>query len=295
MLPDVSRPQQERLFHIDFRAWFLGRVTRQDLTTRFGLSEAAATRDIALYRSLAKGNLDFDQSTKTYRCAAGYRPLFEHDPRRSLTAISEGIGDDQVGAAVPHVRAEHPLRLNPPRVEVIAAVSRAIAGRQALRIVYQSLTSGRTTRDVLPHALVDTGVRWHVRAFDRRRDRFADFVLTRIEEAARGDAPAAEHEDREADDQWMRFVQLELMPHPGLRNPEPVARDYDMNDGILRVRLRAALCGYALVHWSVDASADHRLDPRRHHLWLRNRAALHGVENLEIAPGYDEAQGLADA
>ena len=287
MLPDISQAQQERLFHIDFRAWFLGWVTRQDLTTRFGLSEAAATRDIALYRSLAKANLVFDQSTKTYRCSSIFRPLFDHDPRRSLMAIAEGIGDDHVGAAIPHVRAEHPLRLNPPRVEVIAAVSRAIAGRQALRIVYQSLTSGRTEREIVPHALVDTGVRWHVRAFDRRRERFADFVLTRMEAAAEMGAPTSEHEDREADDQWMRFVQLELVPHPRLDNPGPIASDYDMVDGKLRVRLRAALCGYALVHWSVDASANNRLDPRRHHLWLQNRAALHGVENLEIAPGFD--------
>ena len=110
MLPEIAQPQRERLFHIDFRAWFLGRLTRQDLTARFGLSEAAATRDIALYRSLAEGNLDFDQSSKVYRCSDRFRPLFEHEPQRTLVAITEGIGDDMVGAAVPHVRAEHPHR-----------------------------------------------------------------------------------------------------------------------------------------------------------------------------------------
>ena len=32
----------------------------------------------------------------------------------------------------------------------------------------------------MPLALADNGHRWHLRAFDRLRQRFADFVLTRI-------------------------------------------------------------------------------------------------------------------
>lgn len=291
MLPDIAQPQRERLFHIDFRAWFLGRLARQDLVSRFGLSDAAATRDIALYRSLAEGNLEFDQSSKVYRCSDRFRPLFNHDPRRTLVAITEGIGDDMVGTAVPHVRAEHPLRLNAPRIETVATLSRAIATKAAVRITYHSLTSGLTEREIVPHAIVDTGVRWHVRAYDRRCGRFADFVMTRIDEATALKSALQVHEDREADDQWMRFVVLDLVPHPGLSNTETVARDYQMIDGTLSVRLRAAVCGYALVHWSVDASPDHRLDPKRHHLWLRNHEALHGVENLEIAPGFEASRG----
>jgi hypothetical protein len=58
-----------------------------------------------------------------------------------------------------------------------------------------------------------------------------------------------------------------------------------MTDGILTVRIRAAVVGYALQHWGADATPDHRLSPRQHQLWLRNREALYGVENLAIAPG----------
>lgn len=285
MLDEVSQAQRERLFHIDFRAWFLGSVSRQNLIARFGIREAAATRDIALYRQLAPANLDFDSSAKLYRCAPGFAPLFPHDPGRTLTAISEGIGDDAAGEIGPHVRTEHPLRLNQPRIEVIAAVSRAIAAEGALRIAYSSLASGLSTREIVPHALVDTGTRWHARAYDRLRARFSDFVLTRIDRAEPVAGAPGPGEDREADEQWMRIVRLELVPHPGLDRPEAIARDYGMGDDGLGVRLRAAVCGYALLHWSVDATADHSLDPARHHLWLKNRAALYGVENLAIAPG----------
>ena len=288
MLEEIAQAQRERLFHIDFRGWFLGSVSRQNLIARFGIAQAAATRDIALYRQLAPANLDFDPSAKIYRCAPAFSPLFPHDPVRTLTAISEGIGDDAAGEVGGHVRTEHPLRLNHPRIEVIAAVSRAISGQGVLRVAYFSLTSGLSTREILPHALVDTGTRWHLRAYDRLRGRFSDFVLTRIDAAERLPGRPGPAEEREADEQWMRIVRLELAPHPGLDRPEAVARDYAMVDGVLHVRLRAALCGYALLHWSVDATEDHRLDPARHHLWLRNRAALYGVENLTIAPGVME-------
>jgi predicted DNA-binding transcriptional regulator YafY len=286
--PEITQPQRERLFHIDFRGFFLGQVTRADLMLRFDISGAAATRDIALYRRLAPGNIELDPSTKAYLVNPGFRPLFVHDPARALVAVADGLGDATVGPGVPHLRAEHPLRLNPPRVEVLATLTRAIAQGRALTIAYHSLTSGETQREIVPHALVDTGVRWHVRAYDRRRSRFADFVLTRISATALLPGAIRFGEDRESDDQWMRHVTLELVPHPGLSRPEPVMRDYAMTGGVMRIRMRAAVCGYALVHWSVDISPDHRLDPARHHLWLRNRAAVHGVENLEIAPGFSD-------
>ena len=99
--------------------------------------------------------------------------------------------------------------------------------------------------------------------------------------------PVDEQETREADDQWMRIVVLDLVPHPDLPHPEPVEQDYGMVDGHLEVRLRAALVGYALISWSVDTSPEHTLDHRRHQLWLSNLPALYGVENLVLAPGFD--------
>lgn len=285
-LDGIVQPQRERLFHIDFRTEFLGSVARSHLVRRFGLRGAAATRDLALYRSLAPQNLDFDQRAKLYRRAEGFRPLFVHDPVRTLTALAEGLGDDAVGEIGPHVRTEHPLRLNAPDITIIAAVCRAIAQKASLRVRYLSLTSGERERTIVPFALVDTGARWHARAFDSNRERYLDFVLTRILSASTARSCDAYDRLREEDAQWMRMVDLELVPHPGLARPEAVRRDYAMEDGVLRVRLRAAVVGYALLHWSVDATEDHRLSPERHHLWLDNRAVLYGVENLAIAPGY---------
>lgn len=58
--------QRERLFYIEFLAVFSGQVTRKDLVGRFGISEPAATKDLALYVDLAPGMLDYDLRKKCY-------------------------------------------------------------------------------------------------------------------------------------------------------------------------------------------------------------------------------------
>ena len=59
-----------------------------------------------------------------------------------------------------------------------------------------------------------------------------------------------------ADIQWPRIVALELVPHPVQPRPEITAMDYGMQDGSLRMKLRAATAGYILRKWSVDCSPD---------------------------------------
>lgn len=51
----LTRNQRERLAHIDFTLLFKGEITRADLTGRFDIAAVQATKDLALYRSLAPG------------------------------------------------------------------------------------------------------------------------------------------------------------------------------------------------------------------------------------------------
>ena len=65
-LSELSQTQKERLSHIDFRLMFLGVMQRNDLIKRFGMKEAAATRDIALYRKLAPDNISYNTKQRSY-------------------------------------------------------------------------------------------------------------------------------------------------------------------------------------------------------------------------------------
>ncbi|MFB2539446.1 hypothetical protein [Acinetobacter sp. c3-l95] len=62
--------------------------------------------------------------------------------------------------------------------------------------------------------------------------------------------------------------------------------DYGMTDGSIRMRVRAAVAGYMLLRWSVDASPHHSLTEEQYRLWLSDPLALYGVENAKLAPGY---------
>jgi hypothetical protein len=282
----LSHAQRERLAYIDFRLYFLGEIGRPDLISRFGVAPAGATRDLALYREIAPKNIEFDGSTKVYRIGKHFAPMFEHAPQRVLSSLALGFGDGVDAPTRPLLPSESPLALSSPRMEVLAQVSRAIHTKRPISIQYHSMSSGRAQRVIVPFALVDSGLRWHVRAFDRKTAEFRDFVVTRIEAPSLLDEEPAPHERADNDIQWTRIVELEFVPHPRLTRPEIVRMDYGMTDGAIQVRVRAAVAGYMLLRWSVDCSPDHRLTEKQYRLWLADSLALYGVENAQLAPGY---------
>lgn len=72
-----------------------------------------------------------------------------------------------------------------------ASVTRAIHQKCPLAIEYHTISNGQTERQIVPFALIDNGLRWHVRAFDRKSQEFLDFVITRIRNprVLKGDKP----------------------------------------------------------------------------------------------------------
>lgn len=196
---------------------------------------AAVTRDITLYRELAPANLDFDGIGKVYKPSAEFVPLFEHSPQRVLTALSQGFGDGGSGHLMSMLPSEYPIPLSLPVMSVLAPVTRAINLKKPLRLTYYSVTNGGGVREIVPLALVNSGARWHVRAFDRKRNRFLDLVPTRMEHpVVLEESPVAREKTAEFDAQWSRIMELDLVVHPDHKMPDVVARDYRIKDGVLR-------------------------------------------------------------
>lgn len=254
---------------------------------RFGIGTAAATRDIAYYRKELRGKISLDPESKAYHPTADFSSVFEHNVGRALTALSRGFGETQTNKTRALLPTETPPELCNPDVEILASVTRSIHWRCPLRIRYSSFSSGEQSRVIIPFALANNGLRWHVRAFDRLRARFTDFVLTRIHDAEelRSDE-VEENEMPEHDWEWGRVLELELVPHPKEAHPEIVSMDYQMKDGVLKVRVRAALASYLLRQWIVDCSVDHSLTGTEYRLWLRNAPILYGIANAQLAPGH---------
>lgn len=286
-LADLTQPQRDRLAFVELRVRFIGEIRRQDLVKRFGIQSAAASRDLALYKELALGNIDYDSKGKSYVLGANFQPVFEFSPERVLSWLTQGFGDGEPMRPKAWVTSAGPSRLTYPDLDVLASVTRAIHQECPLGIEYHSISSGRTEREIVPFALVDNGLRWHVRAFDRKTDEFRDFVITRIKHPVlMKDAEVQTHERSDQDIQWTRIVELEIVPHPDQPRPEVAEMDYGMVHGSLRMKLRAANAGYILRQLSVDCSPDHSLRGHEFRLWLKDPLALYGVKNAVLAPGY---------
>ncbi|GAA6169225.1 WYL domain-containing protein [Sessilibacter corallicola] len=285
-LPQATR---DRIAHIDFTLLFKGEAVRADLVDRFSIAAAQATKDFTMYRELAPGNIEYDQKLKLHKRGEAFEPLFDYDVVRTLATISQGYGDGFTGKVKPPLACEAPYHLNKPSLSIVAKVTEAIHKGKALSITYVSLSSGETTREIVPHTLVDNGLRWHVRGFDRKHNEFRDFVLTRIKAAVVLEGSTLSETELETQDrQWNRFVELELVPHPRIEHCEAIELDYGMAGGVLKVEIRAATAGYLLRLWNVDCSYNHSLKQLEYQLWLKNKQALYGVANLALAPSYEE-------
>ena len=306
MLQEMNQAQKKRLAFIDFSLQYFGYITRADLIYRFKTGTAAATRDFASYRSLAPENLQLIHQSKQYQRTDDFKPLFEHDANSVLMELSHGFGDGLSFTLEPSEQCLDAIRLVHPKTDIIAVLMRTIVQQKALSCHYISLSSGENQRILWPHALVNNGHRWHVRAFDYKSKQFRDFVCTRFTQLSMLDdnelSKAIDNSDscdncdnyneykiissKSKDKQWQRIVDLTLIPHPNITHKKAIELDYDMTNGRLTLEVRAALVGYLLQQWQVDASAQHSLTASQYQLALANPASLYGVENLMLAPGY---------
>ncbi len=190
----VSQTQRERLAYIELRAFFVGEVRRPDIESRFGIKPAAASRDLAAYKELAPDNLEYDTLARCYRPTPKFVPHFGLSPERIMSWLRNGFGDGLDTRSKSPAQCVGPVTLCAPSLDILATITRAICGKRPLRISYLSVSSGKSDREVVPVALADTGLRWHVRAFDRRNRRFSDFALRRIVMAEPGSDPVADEE-----------------------------------------------------------------------------------------------------
>ncbi|NMH61497.1 WYL domain-containing protein [Alteromonas ponticola] len=286
MFEEISFAQKQRLAFIDFCLLFKGAIYRQDLINRFQVGLSAGSRDFSLYKELVPNNLSYDSREKRYFQTSAFKPLFEHDAKRTLTKLANDISDgfDAIGDI--HFPVEAPSSLNVPDIFIVARLVQAILNNKAVSVIYTSLSSGSGARELVPHAIVDNGLRWHVRAFDRKSHSFRDFVLTRISKVTIKDAPD-EDECAPKDTEWQRLIPLQLVPHPmNVEHPTAIEMDYGMENKQLLIEVRSAMAGYLLRRWNVDCTERGTLKGAEYQLWLQNRFTLNSVKNLAIAPGY---------
>lgn len=267
----TSWGQERRLQFIDFKLRWEGRLNRKDLIEHFGVSVPQSSLDIAKYLELAPNNLAYDSSSKSYQSSTDFRPVFAQSSANmylaELLATKAGVlgaESSSIGAGIEADFAPTPSRVIDD--ETVAALVRAIKGKRSVVARYQSMSSSDMERVLSPLALGHDGFRWHVRAYCHRRNRFSDFVITRISNV-RDDGPAAV--SIEQDNEWNTKVSLVLIPHPDLpeKKRAAIAYDYGMANGEVLLPCRQAFLFYTLKHLGL-ANAEGAATT---HIYLKNR------------------------
>jgi len=284
LLNDIKWNTRQRMQYIEMMAYYTGVVSRSNVARTFGISDAAATKDLKLYGDLAPENIIYKQSLFGFVPTSSFEGMFtDLSPKKVLPLIagnlpmSGGPMSDELIYGIPTESLPLPSRL--PGQKIVAQVTRAIHQHKKLRVLYNSLSDRLAldeTRIIEPHSLINTGLRWHIRAYNEETFDFRDFVLSRISEAEVINEAA--ESSIEFDDDWVEQVVLKLMPHPGLtaRKQQNLLLDYgaDNGEGVIEVGIRRALLGYQLQRLAVDTTIDHSLNPNAYQLVLSNRAEV---------------------
>lgn len=283
-LKEIPDTQIERLRYIEFSLKFLGMFSRSDLIEKFGIGTAAASRDIAKYKELAPLNFDHSRNSRNFALNENWQSIFEFESSEVLNQLTGRTVQSTNRAYISNDILD---MIDSPSIEIIAPISRAIFNKKAVEVDYFSKSSGLSTKVIIPHAFIYNGTRWHLRGFDRKKERFADFVISRLQSSRNIEADVFEHETQTQDDQWNRIVQLEIEPHPDFPTPTALHSEFNMEEGILKKKVRASSVGYYLQKLYVDCAKEVTRGEHYFRLRLKNRLALYGVENLWLAPNFD--------
>ncbi|GMQ97037.1 MAG: YafY family protein [Gammaproteobacteria bacterium] len=278
---EIKRATRRRLEYIELMAYYTGVVTRSDIAKTFGISDAAATKDLKFYSQIAPDNLTYKHKVFGFVPSDTFKERFaDLSPGTVLPMIAANLPvagialEEQSIYGIPVDALPMPSRL--PNKAVLAQIIRAIRGERKLSVHYRSLSdrNDQERRLIEPHSLIHTGLRWHIRAYSEDSYDFRDFVLSRIVQAQCLDESA--ESSAQYDDDWSEFITLELTPHPNLSEQSKMnlLLDYGVTDKVIELTVRRALVGYVLQKLSVDTSIDHTMNPNAYQLIVLNREEI---------------------
>ncbi|MEP5566306.1 MAG: WYL domain-containing protein [Halioglobus sp.] len=268
-----------RYRYIETIALWEGRLTTRHLCDTFGIGRQQASKDINNYlREVGIGNLEYDKYLKGYKPTGQFAPqvtLGLADEYLHLMARNNELMNVFESLALNVSNAEvlsHPVRDVKP--EVLRPIMQAARQQKRLDCDYVSLNHpDREGRIIVPHTLVYTGLRWHVRAWCEKNQEYRDFVLSRFR-----DIPEIMDESEhgvDEDSEWNTEVTLRITPDPRLtpEQQEVVEIDYGMHTGALSITTRGKLVSYALKLLHINPR-EQLTDPMAQQIVVANRDEL---------------------
>ena len=259
--PDVT----QRLKALELIALWEGRLVTNRLCDWYGISRQQASADIKLYLSQFNPDaLRYNATLRGYEPAPDFRPALSSGHINDYLLLLSSKGSEPM-AQVMETHPDLAVIQLPDRAvqpDIVRELLLACRNPISLRIGYTSMQQPQPhQREIVPHTLIYTGFRWHVRAWCHSRQAFRDFVLSRMHGIPQAtDTPTV---DPRQDYAWHTMVNFRLIANPALDPAQRtlIARDYAMHQGVLNIRCRQALTHYTLQRYPAAISPEQSKQP----------------------------------
>jgi predicted DNA-binding transcriptional regulator YafY len=245
-MPRSHAAPEERLRAIELLLLWEGRVSRGRLLELFEVHGTLASRDIATFRQAYPEACTPDTVAKAYDRTPWMKPQLTQGQFAEYQALIGAWPADAIAGAVPIVTSS--VDATNISYQHFSAVHAAIRDARGVQITYRSLRNPKPhVRTIKPHALIQAGPRWHVRAYCAEAQGFRDFNLGRITAVSRHDADGLPGATEDAD--WQTLVRIRFVPHPDLDQWQSrLVRDEYMHGTVALVfELRSPMVRY-LIH-----------------------------------------------
>ncbi len=243
---------KDRYWFIELLSYWEGRINASSLKKQFNLSRQQSSLILNTYLESAPDNLVYDSSSKAYLAAKNFHCKYISKD------VSEYLAWLQNEALMVMDNNNSPcFVLSAPSrqvsAEVIRGIIEAIRGQKRIEVDYVSLTNpNREGRIIAPHSFVNTGVRWHLRAWCEKSSEYRDFVLSRF----RGGVEVLGKSTHTQAEDMAWNTKTDLIFEPDTRLPqekkEVIEKDYQMINGQLVISTKACLASYLLRELQVN-------------------------------------------
>lgn len=245
--------QEQRFRFIELLAYWEGRVNATNISRQFELSRQQSSASLKAYEEQAPHNLSYDASLKAYLPTERFQPShISGDVVEYLSWVQNPAYGSNVteanqhpSLAVPRIALSLPARKVAP--EVMRGLVAAMRQQKRIEVDYVSLNNpNREGRVIAPHSFINTGLRWHLRAWCEKSREYRDFVLSRF----RGIPELLDKSTHtaEQDQGWNTQVTIILQPDQRLSQAkrEVLENDYQMQNGLLEIITKGCLVQYLL-------------------------------------------------
>lgn len=241
--------KEQRQRFIELMAYWEGKLNAVTLIKQFSISRQQASNDIKAYQAIAPTNLLYNGSSKAFHATENFKPIFINlivdEYLAWLQSPTEFISATHCLNETPSHCYSLALPARHVSAEVIRGLVTALKQQRRIEVDYISLNNPNNAgRIIVPHHFVNTGTRWHLRAWCEKSKDYRDFVLSRF-------CGVPELLDKspysvQQDTAWNTEVAIVLTPDPRLSKEKQfvIANDYQMEKGQLIIKTKGCLVNY---------------------------------------------------